>query len=79
MKRTLNLYDIKLKPTAYSLNSMEGDQFNYSREKNVNFYVIKLHDIGQFKCNTIMSSKMANVKNKKNTSFFPNKIYNHSK
>ena len=37
MKRTLNLYDIKLKPITDGLNPMEGDQFNYSREKNVNF------------------------------------------
>ena len=65
MKRTLNLYNIKLKPTTDGLNPMEDDQFNYSREKKREFLRKKLDEIGQFKCNTIMSSEMTNVKNKK--------------
>ena len=40
MKRTLNLYDVPLKPMDdKKLDPMEDDQLNYSRELNVNFYV----------------------------------------
>ena len=39
MKRPLNLYDIKLKPTGDDFNPREDDQVNNSREKNVKFSV----------------------------------------
>ena len=62
MKRTLHLYDIPLKPTKDGLWPMEDDQLNYSREKKREFLKEKLRELGQFKCNTIMSSKMTNVR-----------------
>ena len=62
MKRTLNLYDVELKPTKDGLWPMEDDQLNYSRDKKRQFLKKKLHELGQFKCNTIMSSEMTNVR-----------------
>ena len=62
MKRTLNLYDVPLKAMENNLNSTEDDQLNYSRDKKRQFLRQKLREIGQFKCNTIISSEMTNVK-----------------
>ena len=64
MKRTLNVYDITLKPTSNGLNPIDDDQFNYSHDKKREFLRKKLDEIGQFKYNTIMSSEMTNVKSK---------------
>ena len=64
MKRTLNLYDIPLKPMDdKKLHPMEDDQLNYSREIKRQFLLKKLREIGQFKCNSIMGSELRNVKN----------------
>ena len=64
MKRTLNLYDVPLKPMDdKKLDPMEDDQLNYSRELKRQFLRKKLRDIGQFKCNTIMASELSNVRN----------------
>ena len=63
MKRTLNLYDIQLKPMDNKfLNPMEDDQLNYSRQLKREFLRKKLREIGQFKCNSIMGSELTNVK-----------------
>ena len=64
MKRTLNLYDIPLKPMDdKKLYPMEDDQLNYSRGLKRRFLFKKLREIGQFKCNSIMGSELRNVKN----------------
>ena len=63
MKRTLNLYDIPLKPMEKNLDPMEDDQLNYSRDLKRQFLRKKLREIGQFKCNTIMGSELTNVRN----------------
>ena len=41
MKRTLNLYDVPLKPMENGLNPMEDDKLTYSLEKRERFYVKK--------------------------------------
>ena len=63
MKRTLNLYDIPLKPMNNKFEKpMEDDQLNYSRKLKREFLRKKLREIGQFKCNSIMGSELTNVK-----------------
>ena len=62
LKRTLNLYDVKIKPSTDGLKPMEDDELNYSREQKRDFLRKRLQK-GPFKVNTIMNSEMTSVKN----------------